>query len=136
MNCCSTKTHRLRMPAVTDTSNSTAAKRDYEYWLNTFRRKERKVHKVNAVLAGAVFACWTITGFAQEPKMFAQIPNTDRSISYHLHDIPAIHVGVRYVTVLALPVGEKIAGVFVGDHENWAVEHAGSIVTIKAGGIG
>lgn len=91
--------------------------------------------KVTIFLAGAILLfCGQIQ--AEESKMLAQIPTTDRIISYHLHDIPVIHVGVRYVTVLSLPEHEKIAGVFVGDKENWLVEHAGPVVTIKAGGLG
>lgn len=95
------------------------------------------MRKTNRLLmTGALWACWTVSGFAQEPKMLAQIPSTDRVIHYHLHDIPALHIAIRYVTVLSLPEGEKIAGIFLGDKDNWTVEHAESIVTIKAGGPG
>lgn len=87
-------------------------------------------------LAGAFTFCLVGIGAAAEQKRLADIPSTDRVISYHLHDIPVIRTGIRYVTVLALPEGEKIAGIFVGDKDNWDINHAGPIVTIKAGGVG
>lgn len=87
-------------------------------------------------LAGALTFCLVGISSAAEQKMLADIPSTDRVIAYHLHDIPVIHVGIRYVTVLSLPEGEKIAGIFVGDSDNWTIQHAESIVTVKAGGIG
>lgn len=87
-------------------------------------------------LAGALTFCLSGIGSAAEQKMLAAIPSTDRVIPYHKHAIPVIHVGIRYVTVLSLPEGEKIAGVYVGDSDNWLVQHAESIITIKAGAVG